>query len=131
MVGLLTFAVRLKFPVFWSFELLGFQFPHFSQYIWFFIAGIWAYRGNWFETISDKTGTFWQAITAGLIMLFPVIIFFSDASEGDISIFGGPNWKSFAYSLWEQFVCAGMAVGLVVLFRKKFDWNGPLRGHYR
>jgi fucose 4-O-acetylase-like acetyltransferase len=39
-VGLMTFAVRLIFPVFWSWALLGFQFPHFSQYIMFFIAGI-------------------------------------------------------------------------------------------
>ncbi|MFC1490655.1 acyltransferase family protein [Candidatus Latescibacterota bacterium] len=126
MVGLMSFTVRIWLPVFWSFELLGFQFPHFSQYICFFIAGIWAFRGNWFEKVSDKSGTLWIKITLLLIFIFSAIIYLSGAAEGDQSIFGGLNLSSFSYSLWEQFMCAGMAVGLPVLFRKKFNYNGRL-----
>jgi glucans biosynthesis protein C len=123
-VGIMSFTVRIWLPVFWSFELLGFQFPHFSQYICFFTAGIWAYRGNWFNAVSDGSGKFWLILSPVLILLFPVVIFISGATEGDMSIFGGLNWKSFVYSLWEQFLCAGMAVGLTVLFRKRFNFGG-------
>ncbi|MFC1538558.1 acyltransferase family protein, partial [Candidatus Latescibacterota bacterium] len=127
-VGIMSFTVRIWLPVFWSFKYFGLQFPHFSQYSCFFIAGIWAYRGNWFEKVTNRSGTLWLITTLSLFLIFPVVMFLSGAPEGDMSIFGGLNWQSFVYSVWEQFMCAGMGVGLTVLFRKKFNYTGRIVG---
>jgi len=41
---------------------------------------------------------------------------------GDISkIAGGLHWQSAAYALWESFFCLGVCLGLVVLFRERFN----------
>jgi surface polysaccharide O-acyltransferase-like enzyme len=39
---------------------------------------------------------------------------------------GGIHWQSFAYSLWEQFMCMAMVVTLVVWFRKRFNNQNTL-----
>ena len=39
---------------------------------------------------------------------------------------GGFNAQSLAYDLWEAFLCSGLCVGLLVLFREKLHFQGPL-----
>jgi hypothetical protein len=51
----------------------------------------------------------------------------SGALEGDIeSVRGGLHWQSFVFSIWEQVVCMGMVIGLLILFRKRFNHQGRL-----
>lgn len=56
LLGMVTFIVRIWFPIGWNFELLNLQFPFFPQYIAMFIIGLIAARGNWFMQISKNTG---------------------------------------------------------------------------
>ena len=85
-----------------------------------------AYRGNWFERLTDETGRFWLTIAILLIVTFPVFIYFSGAPKGVDSILGGINRISLYYSVWEQFVCVGMILGLSTLFRSKINHQGTL-----
>ena len=124
--GIMTFTVRLEFPVGWVFEPLNFQFPHFSQYICMYIAGIMAYRGNWFERLPASTTSIWLKTAVLLIAVFPVFIAFCGFTKGDMSTLGGANWQSMFYSLWEQFVCVGMAAGLTGIFRVKWNTRNTL-----
>jgi glucan biosynthesis protein C len=39
---------------------------------------------------------------------------------------GGVHWQSLVYALWEQFVCVGMVISLLVWFRRRVDQQGPL-----
>lgn len=120
-MGIMTFIMRLLFPVGWVFEPLNLQFSHFSQYICMYVAGILAYRGNWFERIPKSMASSCLTAAGIFIAVFPVFIAFCGFTKGDVSTLGGANWQSLFYSVWEQFVCVGMATGLIGLFRAKLD----------
>jgi len=126
-LGLITFVVRIWIPVGQQFELLGFQFAHFVQYIALFIVGILAYRGDWFSGLTAAQGKVWFRNALILIVLFPVLFVVVGALEGDVDkAFGGFRWQSLAYSVWEQFMCMAMVVTLLVWFRSRCNQRGTL-----
>ena len=51
--------------------------------------------------------------------LFPLAIL----SEGT-NFFGSGSWQSAVYALWDSTVAVGMALGLITLFRDRFNWSG-------
>jgi hypothetical protein len=127
LLAVITFVVRIWLPIGWVFEPLMLQFPYFPQYIGLFVIGIIAYRQNWFLGIPTTTGKVWLGIAIVLIVLLPVIFVLGGALEGNVDPFlGGVNWQSFALSLWEQFLCMGMVVGLLVLFRERLNHQGKV-----
>jgi hypothetical protein len=126
-LGLATFIVRIWIPVGEGVPLLNLQPAHVVQYIGLFTLGILAYRRNWFSGLSDAQGKFWLRIILLLIAVFPLLFVFGGALEGDFdSAFGGVHWQSFAYSIWEQFMCLAVVVTLLVLFRNRFNKQGTL-----
>jgi glucan biosynthesis protein C len=128
-VGLITFVVRIWLPVGWCFAPLNFQFPHFSQYISLFILGTIAYRRGWLSVISEDAarGRLWGRVVASLLALAPVLFVAGGALEGSTEPFkGGIHWQALTYALWEQFVCVGMVISLLVWFRKRYDHQGKL-----
>jgi peptidoglycan/LPS O-acetylase OafA/YrhL len=127
LLGVVTFIVRIWLPVGWKFVPLNLQFPYFPQYIALFVVGITAYRQNWFLGIPTATGKVWLGIAIICILLLPVVFVLGGVLEGNTGPFlGGVHWQSFALSLWEQFVCMGMVVGLLVLFRERLNHEGRL-----
>jgi glucan biosynthesis protein C len=128
-VGLITFIVRIWLPVGWWFVPLNFQFPHFPQYISLFILGTIAYRRGWLTAISEDAarGRLWGRIVLFLIALAPVLFVAGGALEGGTAPFrGGIHWQALTYALWEQFLCVGMVITLLVWFRKRHDHQGGL-----
>ena len=126
-LGLLTFVVRVWIPVGEQFRLLGIQLAHFPQYIALFIAGIVAYRRNWFSALSVSQAKVWLGMIVPLLLLFFALLVFGGALEGDLdSTMGGVHWQSLYYSVWEQFMCVAMVVTLLVWFRTKFNRQGSL-----
>jgi hypothetical protein len=126
-LGLFTFVVRIWIPVGKQFDLLGIQLAHFPQYIAMFIAGIVAYRRNWFSALSVAQGKVWLRLVLLLLVLFPVLFVAAGALEGNVDVaMGGLTWQSLAYSVWEQFMCMAMVVTLLVWFRTKFNRQGSL-----
>ncbi|MFC2020588.1 acyltransferase family protein [Chloroflexota bacterium] len=126
-LGLATFFVRIWFPVGWEFMLLHWQFSHFTQYIAMFVIGLIAYKRGWFAGLTESQGKVWRWVILALILVFPVLFVLGGALEGKLEpIMGGFHWQSFAYSLWEQFMCVAMVVTLVVWFRKRFNNQNTL-----
>lgn len=128
-VGLITFVVRIWLPVGWNFAPLGFQFPHFAQYIGLFLVGTIAYRRGWLSTISEDTarGRLWGCVMACLILLAPVLFVAGGALQGTTAAFrGGLHWQALAYALWEQFLCVAMVISLLAIFRRRYDHQGGL-----
>jgi surface polysaccharide O-acyltransferase-like enzyme len=39
---------------------------------------------------------------------------------------GGFTWQCCTYSMWEPFLCVGINMKLVVLYRDRFNWSTPL-----
>ena len=125
-----AFLLRLVFPlgtIFW-----GMQLCYFSQYVILFVAGILAYRTNYFERITSVVGKKW--LIAGIIAGFtgPFVMRWAvgsynfstrtvDMKVAFASFAGGISWGSISFALWESFVAVSMTVGLLSLFRDKLN----------
>ncbi len=125
-LGIVTFGVRLFYPVGYTFELLNFQWPFFPQYIALFAVGLLAFRGNWLQTIPAKTGRLWGRVAAAMVLVLH-FIFVVGILTGDFALFyGGLTWQAAAYALWEQMFCVAVSIGLVVWFREKLNRQNRL-----
>lgn len=127
-LGGLSFLVRLWHTVGWSFGPLNLQFPFFVQYMAMMIVGVAAYRRNWLTTLPKATGWLWLGVGIFLIVIvFPAMFVLGGALKGNVPLFvGGWHWQALAYALWEQFTGVAMMIGLIVLFRERFNRQGRL-----
>jgi glucan biosynthesis protein C len=116
-------------------ELLwGMQPAFFSQYIVFFIAGIYAAETNCFETISAKIGYRW--LIYGLILGFAGLLTlrivdgqynFSTLTVNTLNASSHSAsyklWRGLFFDLWESFFAVAMSVGFLTFFRDKFNYS--------
>lgn len=109
-----------------NFMQLGF----FPSYIVLFIVGIIAYRRNILANLSYRFGRIWLRL--GLLLGIPLwfvvmglILTLSDESEL-AGLGGGLHWQSAVYSAWESFFAVALSLGIVALFREKFNQQGKL-----
>jgi len=128
MIALASFIVRLWFPSNWVYGPLSFQFADFSQYIALFIVGLVAYRRNWLLRLPQEVGRRWLAIGTLLILLHTVMSLLGGAILDETLLLGGRNWQALLAALWQSFLCLSMVIGLIYLFRRYLDRQGPLAG---
>jgi surface polysaccharide O-acyltransferase-like enzyme len=124
-IGLCTFLVRIVQPI--GTSILNMQLCFFSQYILLFIVGIYAWRGNWLMRIPYGFGMRWLtlALTFGsLVWLGIIMAALGTHTENMLS--SGWRWQSAALCFWESFFCVGVCLGLIVLFRDKYNHQGKL-----
>jgi hypothetical protein len=126
LTGIGAFLVRLVFPVDWNFSLLNLQFPFFVQYIALFIVGLIAYRRNWLLGLPDAKGKLWLGNGIALILLFVPMGVIGGGLESVRPFKGGLYWQAMAYALWESFLCMGMCIGVIYLFRRYLNRKGRL-----
>ncbi len=126
LTGVGAFVVRLWLPTGWNFSFLNLQLPFFVLYIALFIVGLIAYRRNWLLGLPDATGKLWLGIAIALILLFVPMALLGGAMESDQPFRGGLYWQAMAYALWEAFLCMGMCIGLIYLFRRYLNRQGRL-----
>jgi surface polysaccharide O-acyltransferase-like enzyme len=122
-LGLISFLVRLVFPVGWVLQPPGFQLGHFTQYIALFGAGIFASRYNWLDGIQPRKGRPW-AIAAVLLVLvgFPGIYVIKQVTDCPVAWFsGGWHIQSLVYAFWEQLT--GISIIIALLSWAKAKWN--------
>jgi Acyltransferase family len=123
-VGVVSFLVRVVFPVGWLLKPLGFQLGHFSQYIAMFILGLIASKSNWLNTISDKTGKWIGKFALRLLAFFLVFFVIQETTHMDGNWWsGGLHWQALLYAVWEQVIGFSIVVGLLSLGRRR--WNEP------
>lgn len=127
-LGVITFIVRIWLPVGWIFAPLGLPISSFPQHISLFALGTVAYYRKWFLRIPDVMGKLWLGISVVLILVvFPIMFVAGGVMEGDVDPFmGGVHWQSFVLAVWEQFVCVGLVITLLVWFRNRFNQQGRL-----
>lgn len=122
-MGLCTFLVRTVQPM--GTSILNMQLCFFSQYILLFLVGICAWRRNWLLRLPYGFGMRWLALTlsAGtLVWALLAVALVKTHSEDKLG--GGLTWQSALFSFWESFFCVGLCLGLIVLFREKFNRQG-------
>jgi glucan biosynthesis protein C len=118
-MALVSFVVRIWWPInHWA--LLGLFEPfHITQYVMLFIAGIIAYRQGWIEKIPKATGKLWTwiAIFTLISLIFIVLI------SNNMEFSGGLTLASLLGSFWEAFMCVSMCIALISLFKNRFNWQ--------
>ena len=123
----ITFLIRIKLPIGWSLKFFHLQFPFYPQYVSFFILGIISYKRDWLTNIPARIGKQWMITGVVSIMCFPILAIFGGALKGDALRFtGGFYWQNFAYATWESLVCVGMTIGLLSLFKLKYNTQNGL-----
>jgi surface polysaccharide O-acyltransferase-like enzyme len=121
LITVLTYLVRLVLPI--DTNIINMQLCFFTQYIILFIIGIKAGRYDWFSKLSYKTGHKWfvAALIPG-ILSWLILMVAGGALDGGFDLYkGGLNWQSAAYALWESFTAVATAIGLVALFKEKYN----------
>jgi len=128
LLGILSFIVRLWFPANWAFGPLNLQLAFFVQYVGMFIIGVIAYRRDWLQRLP-ATMALPCFVLAGLLIVIamPLLFVLGGAVNGQTwRYLGGPHWQALAYAMWEQLLAVAMTVGLIILFRERFNRQGRL-----
>lgn len=119
LLAVVIFTVRIWYPSGWWDPLKLVEPAYLPHFAIFFIIGVIAYRNDWFNRMPASVGMAWLRIGILAALLFPVIYVLG---EGQFTPFaGGFHWQPFVFAMWEAFVCCGFCVGLVVLFRERFN----------
>ena len=121
-LGVISFLVRIIFPVGWVLEPVGFQLGHFPQYIALFIVGLLAAKNNWFNGLSDKTGKQLKISAWSCLLFFPVFFIIKFKMNTPSPWFsGGLHWQALLYAVWEQWI--GISILTTLLINGKRSWN--------
>ncbi|WP_180336016.1 acyltransferase family protein [Pleomorphomonas diazotrophica] len=110
------------------------QVGFFASYVVLFVVGILCRTHDLLDGIGYRFGMrwFWWTLILGIPIWFlgiPASAIAAEARGGvpDIgAFFGGFRWQSAFYATWEAFFCVGISLGLIVLFREKFNAEGRL-----
>lgn len=118
-VGFLQYIIRIWLPVGWSMPVTNFQFPFFVQYIFLFILGIVAYKNNWLDSITFRTGKNWFLFAQFvLFIVFPLIFILGGSFEESDLFMGGGTWQSAGYAILEQMLGFSLIIGLLGIGKK-------------
>ena len=121
-----AFAIRLVQPI--GTAVLNMQLSFFASYVALFVVGIAARQRRWLARIPYPFGIVWlKAALVGGTAFWLALFLFGIGPEGEISkTYGGLYWQSAAYALCEAFFCVGACLGIVVVFRERFNSGGRL-----
>ena len=127
-LALVSWLVRSSWPIDEWIPLLFFvasEPAHLPQYVSMFAIGVLAYRGDWLRRLPVATGVIW--LTIG-VMASAGLYWMRATSPGTwrdvVDAPSGLNFEALVYPAWEAVICAGMSVGLIVLFREVFNRAG-------
>lgn len=127
-IGLTTFIIRFRAEAFVQYEPLHLEFARFPQYVALFIAGTWAYRGNWLVAFPDRQANLWRWVAIVCMLTLPLLLVAFGALSGELDdrALRGVTWMSFAYSVWEGFLSVSMVITVLTWFRRRFNHQGRL-----
>ena len=122
----LTFVVRLVLPS--GFSFLNMHLGDFPQYILLFSGGILASRKRWLQNMNLSSGICWLAIVlpVGLAAWLTILLKGGALSGKDEAFSGGWHWQAASMNLWESFSCVAICYGLLAIYARKFNSQGPL-----
>jgi surface polysaccharide O-acyltransferase-like enzyme len=128
-VGLVSFLVRIVFPVGWILNPVGFQPAYFSQYVALFILGLVAAKNNWLDTFPYDKGKRFARYALRLLLFFPVLgIIEKKAKVPEGWFTGGFHWPQLLYAVWEQLLGFSIIVALLVYGKKLWNKSSALMG---
>ncbi len=121
----ISFVVRLWYPIdrwIGLLKLIQVALADVPRDLAFFVIGVIAYRRNWFLTLPKKVGMIWLLVGLAAAALCYGLFFTGHAFFNG----GGLTMGAFIFDLWEAFLCCGVCIGFMVLFRDKLNHQGRL-----
>jgi glucans biosynthesis protein C len=129
LIAIIAFIVRfLVYPI--GTSAISLILCFFVAYIFMFLLGIIAHRKNIFESISHKIAKKWfaAAFVIGLPLWILIMHFGINRNNlQDSAAIGGWNLPAFGYAFWESFFCIAIIIGLVGIFKNKFNTKNSLQ----
>jgi fucose 4-O-acetylase-like acetyltransferase len=127
----LTFVVRIVSPIDrWVYlaPFIRVELAHVPQYLSLFILGIVAYRRDWLGQLPARTGRVWLTIGLAAAAVPYAATILDSFVPGEIDWFtgGGLSIGALAWSTLEAFICVGLSVGLLTLFRERVNRQSAL-----
>lgn len=128
MLGVISYVVRILFPIGWVLKPLGFQLAHFTQYISLFALGIVAYRNQWMQNVGLNTGKRWLVVALVLVLIvLPLILILNNSPMEAYS--GHGTRQSFLAAMWEQLTGISIMVALSGIARQRWNYTTPMLQH--
>jgi glucan biosynthesis protein C len=121
-LALVTMTVRIWYPIDKWIGFLGFiqvAFADVPRDLSFFILGAIAYRRGWFLSLSHEMGRTWL-----LIGLTAAALWYTYSLGLRHILPLHRTAMSIVYPVWEAFLCCGLCIGLLYLFREKVNTQG-------
>ena len=118
-----TFLVRLVQPI--GMNIFNFQLCFFPQYIAAFVAGVAAGRHGWLDLLATSRSAKiagWLGLLGGpLLLAFVAWLGGPPPERGPSPYDGGWTVQAFGLAVWEQLAGLALGLGLVSLFRRRFN----------
>lgn len=126
-----AFVVRIAFPIDRWVYLAPFiraELAHLPQYLSMFVLGILAYRGDWLSRLPARVGRVWLSIGLAAAALPYAATIVGELTPIKVGFFegGGLSLGALLWSTIEAFICVGLSVGLLTLFRERVCRQGAL-----
>jgi hypothetical protein len=117
------FLIRLAFP---NAVVMNMHLGDFAQYVLLFAAGILASRYAWLDSMPTPLAKHWAAaVLPASLALWLFVLAASGVFHGGRNVPDtGWHWQSAALSVWESFTCVAVSLGLLTVFRDRFDAQG-------
>jgi hypothetical protein len=113
-IGLTAFVVRDVCPTGWN--VVGLQLGYFPLYVAFFTFGLWAHGNGWLDRLDQPLVARWGRRARWAMPLLLATPFVGGIGQ----VNGGPNLPALLYAMWEPWICVGMSLWLLVLFRERW-----------
>jgi len=107
--------------------LLNMHLRDFPQYVLMFGAGIAAGNQGWLTCLDGRAAFWWVTIVlpVGFVLWLSVLIGGGVLESGGHTLTGW-HWQAAAFDLWQGFTCVALALGMLALFRARFNTQGPV-----
>lgn len=130
-LALASFLIRIWFPIDRWVDPLPFirmEPAHLPQYLSLFVVGIVAYRRDWLSRLPTATGMVWLWVGLGAAALpyAATILGMLTPVDVDLGTDGGLSLVALVSSAIESLIAVGLSVGLLTLFRDRWNRQGPL-----
>lgn len=122
----LTFVVGIVLPR--DRTVLNVDLHDLPQYPLMFAAGVLAQRSNWPMRFSSRAGRIWlwSGVAVAAVAWF-LLISQGGALQGHLRAYGGGwHWQAAGMDLWRSFTCVALSLGLITLYRDRFNRQGPV-----
>lgn len=124
-LGVVSYFVRMVFPIGWVLYPIGFQLAHFPQYICMFILGIIASRNGWMQDIDLKKAKRWMLVALLLVfVVFPLMFILANSPIDTFQ--GNGTWQSFLAAMWEQLTGISIMVAISGIALHKWNYTTAL-----